>query len=190
MSIALQCIVVSFGCHLWQIDPVIGCFINNRFLRERGMASSPKMEYQVFLCIFQKNSVGCLSLVLLNWDSQQGRPFSLPSQRNFPISFKPKVAIAKFVWKMQKKSGIMKSGLDAMPLFLLDDLLKQWTWNQTFLCLVYLNFSCPSKQLFLPKRSWNFNAELCSLYYILHLMPRWIQHTSSTGANLSKTFFD
>ena len=25
---------------------------------------------------------------------------------------------------MQKKSGIMKSGLDAMPLFLLDDLLK------------------------------------------------------------------
>ena len=39
----------------------------------------------------------------LNWDSQQGRLFSLPSQRNFLISFKPKVAIAKFVWKMQKK---------------------------------------------------------------------------------------
>ena len=31
-------------------------FLNNRFLRERGMASNPKMEYQVFLCIFQKNS--------------------------------------------------------------------------------------------------------------------------------------
>ena len=30
--------------------------INNRFLRERGMVSNPKMEYQVFLCIFQKNS--------------------------------------------------------------------------------------------------------------------------------------
>ena len=28
---------------------------NNRFLGERGMASNPKMEYQVFLCIFQKN---------------------------------------------------------------------------------------------------------------------------------------
>ena len=28
------------------------------------------------------------------------------------------------VWKMKKKSGIMKSGLDAMPLFLLDDLLS------------------------------------------------------------------
>ena len=31
-------------------------FLNNRFLREKGMASDPKMEYQVFLCIFQKNS--------------------------------------------------------------------------------------------------------------------------------------
>ena len=30
-------------------------YLNNRFLRERGMASTPKMEYQVFLCIFQKN---------------------------------------------------------------------------------------------------------------------------------------
>ena len=36
-----------------------------------------------------------------------GKPFSLPSQRNFPISFKPKVAIAKFVWKMQKKSLVL-----------------------------------------------------------------------------------
>ena len=26
------------------------------FLRERGIASNPKMEYQVFLCIFQKIS--------------------------------------------------------------------------------------------------------------------------------------
>ena len=30
--------------------------MNNRFLRERGMASNPKVEYKVFLCIFQKNS--------------------------------------------------------------------------------------------------------------------------------------
>ena len=55
---------------------------------ERGMASTPKMEYQVFLCIFQKNSaIATLGLKELNWDSQQGRPFSLPSQGNFPISF-------------------------------------------------------------------------------------------------------
>ena len=30
---------------------------DNMFLRERGMASTLKMEYQVFLCIFPKNSV-------------------------------------------------------------------------------------------------------------------------------------
>ena len=28
-------------------------WINNRFLMERGMVSTPKMGYQVFLCIFQ-----------------------------------------------------------------------------------------------------------------------------------------
>ena len=68
--------------------------------------------------------VGCLSVAKLNWDSQLGKYFSLPSQRNFRISFKPKVAITNFIGKMQKKSGIMKSGLDAMPLFILDDLLS------------------------------------------------------------------
>ena len=91
--------------------------LNNIFLRERGMASNPKMEYRVFLFIFQKNSaMATLGLKemgkfllegrekgLLNWDSQLGKLFSLPSQRNVPISFKPKVAIAKFVWKMQKQ---------------------------------------------------------------------------------------
>ena len=91
------------------------------------MASNPNMESQVFLCIFQMNSaMATLGLkemekflwegrekAKLNWDSQKGRTFSLPSQRNFPIYYKPKVAIAKFIWKMQKKkSGIMKSGLD------------------------------------------------------------------------------
>ena len=63
-------------------------------------------------------------------DSQLGKLFSLPSQKNFPISFKQKVAIAKFVWKMQKKSGIMNSGLDGMPLFLLDDLLINYLGRQ------------------------------------------------------------
>ena len=83
--------------------------INRLSRRKRGMASNPLFIKPDFFCI----------LVLLNWDSQQGRPFFLPSQRNFPVSFKTKVALAKFIGKMQKKSGIMKSGLDAMPLFLL-----------------------------------------------------------------------
>ena len=38
------------------LDVYIQNYFNNRFLRERGMAATPKMEYQVFLCIFQKNS--------------------------------------------------------------------------------------------------------------------------------------
>ena len=42
------------------------------------------------------------------------------------LCFKPKVAIANFIGKIAKKeSGIMKSGLGTIPLFLLDNLLKQ-----------------------------------------------------------------
>ena len=86
------------------------------------MAATPKMKYQVFLCIFQKNSAmpnldlkemgkflwkvreKGLSCCLFQFvKTKLGRPFSLPSPRNFSISFKPKVAIAKFIWKMQKK---------------------------------------------------------------------------------------
>ena len=81
------------------------------------MASIPKMEYVPgFSLHFPKElsygyvrfkgkvcPIGYLSLAKLNWDSQLGKLFSLPSQRNFPISFKPKVAIAKFIGKMQRK---------------------------------------------------------------------------------------
>ena len=34
----------------------LNILFNNRFLRERGIVFTLKMEYQVFLCIFQKNS--------------------------------------------------------------------------------------------------------------------------------------
>ena len=56
---------------------------------------------------------------------QQGRPFSLPFQKNFPISFKPKVAIAGFVWEMQRKTWYSVLGLDAMPLSLKNLVLRQ-----------------------------------------------------------------
>ena len=47
----------------------------------------------------------------------------LKEMGKFLQTFK-KVAIAKFIGKMQKKkSGIMKSGLDTMLLFLPDDML-------------------------------------------------------------------
>jgi hypothetical protein len=53
--------------------------INNRFLRERGMASNPKMEYQVFLCIFQKNSaMATLGLKEMGKFLWEGREKGLP----------------------------------------------------------------------------------------------------------------
>ena len=56
----------------------------------------------------------------------QGRPFPLPSQRNFPISLKPKVAIAEFFWKMQRKTWYSIFGVDAMPLSLKNLLLNHY----------------------------------------------------------------
>ena len=78
------------------------------------MASTLKMEYQVFLCIFQKG--------LFCW---LGELFPLPSQRNFPIFFKPKVvAIAEFFWKMQRKTWYSILRVDAMPLSLKKPVVK------------------------------------------------------------------
>ena len=52
---------------------------NNRFLRKRGMASTPKMEYQIFLCIFQKNSaMATLSLKEMGKFLWEGREKGLP----------------------------------------------------------------------------------------------------------------
>ena len=65
--------------------------INNRFLRERGMASNPKMEYQVFLCIFQNNSamatLGLKEMGKFLWEGREkGLPFWLSQfSRIFPF---------------------------------------------------------------------------------------------------------
>ena len=85
------------------------------------MASNPLFIITDFFCIFQTNfTMTTLSLKEMEkilWEvREKGMPCWL-SQFSF--------AIAKFVWKMQKKSDIMKSGLlDAIPLLLLDDLLR------------------------------------------------------------------
>ena len=53
--------------------------LNNRFLRERGMVSTPKMEYQVFLCILQKNSsMATLGLKEMGKFLWEGREKVLP----------------------------------------------------------------------------------------------------------------
>ena len=79
-----------------------------------------------------------IGLKELNWDSQQGRPFSLPSQRNFPISFKPKVAIAEFFWKMQRETWYSILGVDAMPLSLKNLLLSAYVFSKN-LILIHKN---------------------------------------------------
>ena len=57
---------------------------------------------------------------------------SLATQRNFPISFKHKVAhmwaIAKLFWKMQRKTCYSILGLNAMPLS-----LKNLLWKESLL---------------------------------------------------------
>ena len=64
------------------------------------MASTPLFIIPEFFLDFPKElRYGYLSL-----EGNGKIPFSLPSQRNFPISFKPNVAIAEFFWKMQKKN--------------------------------------------------------------------------------------
>ena len=53
--------------------------INNRFLRERGMVSNPKIEYQVFLSIFQKNSaMATLGLKEMGKFLLEGRKKGMP----------------------------------------------------------------------------------------------------------------
>jgi hypothetical protein len=55
-------------------------YFNNIFLRERGMASTLKMEYQVILCIFQNNSaMATLGLKEMGKFLWEGKEKSLPS---------------------------------------------------------------------------------------------------------------
>ena len=71
------------------------------------MASIPKMEYQVFLCIFQKTSamatLGVKEMGKFLWE---GREKSL------------------FFWKMQRKTWYLILGMDTMPLSLKNLLLR------------------------------------------------------------------
>ena len=85
---------------------------------------------QLSTCI-KKLSISNMHHVLLNWDSQQGRPFSLPSQRNFPISFKISA---------KKKPGTYSIlGVDVMPLSLKNLLLKNDSFFQVVCAIEYLH---------------------------------------------------
>jgi hypothetical protein len=105
------------------------------------MASNPKMEYQVFLCIFQKNSAMATLKSLIN--KQGGYAVFLVLSKYSFMGLQSTLGLKemeKFLWEDREKGlpcwlsqfsktktgrtlGIMKSGLDAMPLLLLDDML-------------------------------------------------------------------
>ena len=80
--------------------------LNNRFLRVRGMASTLKMDYQVFLCIFQNNSamatLGLKEMGKFLWEDREKVLPCWLSQFSFPISFKPKVAIGVLLENAKK----------------------------------------------------------------------------------------
>ena len=90
-SLAFQCLLAllkkrqmgTFTKNILSLyNHTITCFqelkptkLNNRFLRERGMVTTPKMEYQVFLCIFQKNSamatLGLMEMEKFLWEGKE-----------------------------------------------------------------------------------------------------------------------
>ena len=87
------------------------------------MASKPVFIIPDFFCIFPMNfAMATLGLREMGKFFWEGREKGLPSWLS--QFSKPKVAMAKFIGKMQKKSGIMKSGLYVMSFFFLDDLFK------------------------------------------------------------------
>ena len=90
--------------------------------------------------------------------------------------------------EMQKKSGIMKSGLDAMPLFLLDNLIRhmklvthskrnldshtlQFIQHQSMFCVFFQIWKS-----FSNFRAWLWNPGSIKLLEIVIGTKRWIQY--------------
>ena len=89
------------------------------------MASNPLFIIPDFFFIFPMNfAMTNLSLKKMGKFLLEGKEKGLPCWLSFPSnqSSHSKVHFGK---NAKKKSGVMKSGLDAMPLFLLDDLLTR-----------------------------------------------------------------
>ena len=73
------------------------------------------MEYQVFLCIFQKNlamaTLGLKEMGKFLWEGREkGLPFWLSQFSKTKLT---KVVIAEFFWKMQRKTWYSILGVDA-----------------------------------------------------------------------------
>ena len=87
------------------------------------MASTPKMEYQLFLCIFQnKSAMATLGLKEMGKFLWEGRGKGLPCWLS-------QFSLAEFFWKMQRKSWYSIFRVDAMPLSFKNLLLEVKTGN-------------------------------------------------------------
>ena len=100
-----------------------------------GWATFSISQFHVVFVMTRIVKVLAQTLTTGFWGKEAWRPtpkwntsFFFHFPHELRISFKPKVAIAKFFGKMQKSLVLLKSGLDAMPLFLLDGLLRD-IWN-------------------------------------------------------------
>ena len=97
------------------------------------------------------------------------------------------VAMAKFIGKMQKKSGSMKSGLDIMPLFVLDDLLRQcWNLKSKLSKIGFKNHFCHCKsssdleknglvKFSIEKILWSLSDEIITFKYY-QVCPKSFQY--------------
>ena len=88
--------------------------LNNKFLREGGMASTLKMEYQTFLCIFWKNStmatLGLKEMGKFLWeDREKGLPCWL-SQFSKILLLEQMAAefFKNFRWNSDDKNSLLR----------------------------------------------------------------------------------
>jgi hypothetical protein len=83
--------------------------------RKRGIASNPLFIGPEFFLHFPNK----LSYGYLRFEGNG------TSQKKFPISFNPKVAMAEFFWKIQRIWWYSILGVEAMPFFLKNLLLSR-----------------------------------------------------------------
>ena len=138
----LNCTFKPIKVQLWPL-----LIINTRFLRERGMASTSKMEYQIFLCIFQKNSaMATLGLKEMGKFLWEGREKGLPCW------------LSQFIkTKLRQSTGFcpyLKTSLLITPSVLAVKLLNLWSFKSVLVCKCNRSICSPHTYQDLGKRHY------------------------------------
>ena len=147
-----------------------------------AMATLGLKEMEKFL--WEGREKGLPSLVLTNWNKQQDRPFSRTFQRNLPISFKSKLGIAEFFWKMQRKTWYFILRVDAMPLFL-KNLLLSFILN-TY--QIFITFRCWRRRFesMIISRRINVNQKFHFIYIRTFYLADLLTHMPKIESYLPK----